>query len=284
MANIIARVDVKGKLLDIRDKLSLASFENYAAILGQGGGKGSYVACFGLYLCDYSKGTGNSSVTVSCNISPDLAEILCATAKNCIVNPMPSAGTLMEIGAAQAKANELLGSARSLLKKGTLSEDKKQITVPYDNLVALGKEISAYCDALTKTSGNAGSDDATHQWTQDKLDIYKEDNGYAPVTRLTIKRQKGRDLAWYIAITQGVGKVNKKENGSCYFTDFKKTSTAFINIDDMQMYSLMSAALRTLQVYQLTYGAQLYKNGKTAEAKAKREANEGQKGAEENGR
>lgn len=282
MSNIISRVDVKGKILDIRDKLSLASFENYAAILGQGGGKGSYVACFALFLCDYSKGTGDSSVTVSCNISPDLAEILCATAKSCIVNPMPNGGS-MESSAAQAKANALLYSARSLLKKGTLSEDKKQITVPYGDLVNLGRDISAYCDSLNNAAGNAGNDDSTHQWSQDKLDIYKEDNGYAPVTRLTIKRQKGRDLAWYIAITQGVGKVNKKDNGSCYFTDFKKTSSAFINIDDMQMYSLMSAALRTLQVYQLTYGAQLYKNGKAAEAKAKREENEAKKEAGENG-
>lgn len=283
MSNIIARVDVKGKILDIRDKLSLASLENYAAILGQGGGKGSYVACFGLCLCDYSKGTGTSSVTVSCNISPDLAEILRATAKSCIVNPTLSSGSTAQNSAAQAKANELLRSARSLLKKGNLSENKQQISVSYDGLVSLGKDISAFCEDFAKSSGNAGTDDATHQWTQDKLDIYKEDNGFAPVTRLTIKRQKGRDLAWYIAITQGVGKVNKKENGSCYFTDFKKTSAAFINIDDMQMYSLMSAALRTLQIYQTTYGAQLYKNGKTAEAKAKREANEAKKGAEGNG-
>lgn len=283
MSNIISRVDVKGKILDIRDKLSLASFENYAAILGQGGGKGSYVACFALFLCDYSKGTGDSSVTVSCNIAPELAEILYATAKSNIINPTPNCGSVPLNFPVQEKANELLGSARALLKKGKLSEDKQQISVSYDNLVTLGKEISAYCEELAKVSGNTATDDITHQWSQDKLDIYKEDNGYAPVTRLMIKRQRGRDLAWYIAITQGVGKVNKKENGSCYFTDFKKTSSAFINISDMQMYSLMSAALRTLQVYQLTYGAQLYKNGKSAEAKAKREENEAKKEASENG-
>lgn len=272
--NIIARADVKNKILDIRDKLSPSTLENFAAILGHGGGSGSYNACFALYLCDYSKGKGSASKTVSFNIDVVLAELLYEAAKQFAignsVQHSDESGALTVPAEMPEKANAALRTARTVLKNGVVSEDGETITVRYDGIVEIGKRLKQLCDLFPQKAASANSASANNasaapadvEFSRDKLDIYKESGGYAPVSRLIIRRQPDRKMPWYVSIQNGTGKVNKTQIGGFYFSEFKETDSAFINIDDTQMFTLMSAAMRTLRIYEDTFCATKYKNGR----------------------
>lgn len=276
--NIIARADVKNKILDIRDKLSPSTVENFAAIIGHGGSSGSYNACFALYLCDYSKGKGNASKTVSFNIDVVLAELLYEAAKQfAIGNSVQRSGesdTMTVPADMTEKANAALRTARTVLKNGVVSEDGETITVRYDGIVEIGKRLKQLCDLFPQKAASANSASANNasaapadvEFSRYKLNIYKESGGYAPVSRLLIRRQPDRKMPWYVSIQNGTGKVNKTQIGGFYYSgedgEFKETDSAFINIDDTQMFTLMSAAMRTLRIYEDTFCATKYKNGR----------------------
>lgn len=71
-------------LLEFSDKLKAASVPNYAHLHADGetdetGRK--YTSLIGILMKDYSRGTGDRAVTVTCNISPEEAKFLFAKLK-----------------------------------------------------------------------------------------------------------------------------------------------------------------------------------------------------------
>ena len=71
------------KLCEFNDKLKLAPVDYYAHLHAQGEklGDGSRQrSCIGVVLQDYSKGTGNNTIRVTANLSPEFfAYALCPT-------------------------------------------------------------------------------------------------------------------------------------------------------------------------------------------------------------
>lgn len=71
------------KLCEFNDKLKLAPVDYYAHLHAQGEKQGDgsrQRSCIGVVLQDYSKGTGNNTIRVTANLSPEFfAYALCPT-------------------------------------------------------------------------------------------------------------------------------------------------------------------------------------------------------------
>lgn len=75
MANrVITRAHGKDRVIDFRDSLVAAMPDDYATMHQTGGRKkeGTFPSVIQMVLCDFSKGTGDKSVTVQVNLEPTL--------------------------------------------------------------------------------------------------------------------------------------------------------------------------------------------------------------------
>ena len=71
--NRVAVYKTDKKLLEFRDKLNPASYDNYAELHGHADvdGNGKVYSNIGVVLYDYSNGTGNNTVKVYVNVTPE---------------------------------------------------------------------------------------------------------------------------------------------------------------------------------------------------------------------
>lgn len=262
MANIIDRVIAKTngnmKVVDFRDNLVPGGENAYAMLHGIGGAKHATKSTIKVTICDYSRGKGDNSVTVSANLTPEAINYLYEVSKQAM---MPSADCVGSTIGTESVATLQNAKAR-LADVYCLAASSKQNNAAFDvdsllsQLETIGKGLASVI-ADAKTENVSAGPKLTYP--QDRVNPYSVDaNGIAPVTRMLITRNGVRQdgsisrYPWMIRITNGNARMVKKENGSCTFDGktFQKTSEAFINVSDMDIFSMLTKCQHFISVWE----------------------------------
>lgn len=99
-------------------------------------------------------------------------------------------------------------------------------------------------------------------FTQDKIFGDPDESGMCSVSKLTIKRApkdasgKPRNFPWFVQIENGKGeKAVRSDTGGIYMkaNSFKSEAKVFININDIDMFKILSRISSYISVWELTY-------------------------------
>ena len=94
-------------------------------------------------------------------------------------------------------------------------------------------------------------------YTEEKINPYKTDeNGLCPVCKIAIKYDPSRNLPWFIAIENGVGKAQRSPNtGGINIAagSYKSKNKAFINLDYFKFSAAMTKISRYIHNFELLY-------------------------------
>jgi len=262
MANIIDRVIAKAngnmKVIDFRDNLVPGGENAYAMLHGIGGAKHAAKSTIKVTICDYSRGKGNNSVTVSANLTPEVTNYLYEVSKQAL---MPSCGCVgstigTESVATLQSAKTQLANVYRLVASTKENKDAFDVDSLLSQLGTIGKGLAA---VITDAKTESVSTGPKLDYSQDRVNPYSVDaNGTAPVARMLIARNGVRQdgsisrYPWMIRITNGNARLIKKENGSCTFDGktFQKTNEAFINVSDMDMFSMLTKCQHFIAVWE----------------------------------
>jgi len=104
-------------------------------------------------------------------------------------------------------------------------------------------------------------------------------NGYAPVRKLTIGRAskdkdgKERKSPWYVIAENGVGiKANNANGGAyCQSGSYKCERKVLVYLTDQDFYCLLAQVVSYINIWEMTYGAKLIREGRAALETAKAE-------------
>lgn len=287
--NIIARSSTNKKVIDFRDGLVLAKPDDYAMIFGVGGGKHAPVAVVKVTICDFSAGAGEGkSITANANLELDAIAMLRAAAEQKLLNPVTS-----QRGSApqpQGQKGVVLSDdawaalTEVMRQAGNAAKAKQGLT--QDELIKLGTNLRIAYDAGKKSretppaqtapvisaGPEPGAADFAH--SQVRINIYKKGAdglpaNYAPVSRLTIthtpidKSGRTNGYPWVVKIGNGSAQVNEAENGATSYASstYKETQSVFMNISDVDMFRMMDACQRYIDVYSMCFGIPLVRDG-----------------------
>lgn len=194
----IAKYATNKKLIEFTDKMRVPPVDFYAHVQANGdkdkNGK-NINSLIGITLLDYSAGTGDKTVTVDANISPD--ELMYVFTK---------------------------------LNQGV----------------------------------------QTFELSQEKIFGEADKNGKSSVTKLKIMRAikdkngKPRNYPWFIQIENGKGVKAKNATGGFYIKSntYEKETSVFININDLDLYKLLSRVSSFISVWELTYAPKIIRQAK----------------------
>lgn len=197
----IAKYATNKKLVEFTDKMRLPPIEAYAHIQATGDKdtNGNNVnSLIGITMLDYSKGTGDKTVSVEANVSPD--EIMYVFSK-------------------------------------------------------LNQGVEKF------------------EMTQDKIFGEPDEKGKSTVTKLRIARAtvdkdgKPRNYPWFIQIENGKAVKAKNETSGGYYikaNTFVSAAKAFVNINDIDMFKLLSRVQSYIKVWEATYSPQRIREAKKA--------------------
>lgn len=277
--SIIAKANLSDKVIDFRDCLNLASVEDYAMMHGTGGEKHTRSSVIKLTICDYSKGTGDASTTVSANISPVLCEKLFEVCKRnlgdmVIPADLPPFAIQRDI---KKIANMQFEVLQYVIKLSDSIASAANHQVPGIGAIAgaLSKMLSKAKDHVLAKTDNPppfmaipNHCDITH--IQDRIHSSKQgDDGFAPVQRLTIMHRTYRkdgslsQYPWSVKVTNGRAKVRTSDNGATTFdpNTLRDSSEAFIMISDDDMYRCLDRVVRYIDAWEKLNCLPLIKSG-----------------------
>lgn len=248
---IITKVNAKDKVLDFRDNLIVSGPSAYAMLHGMGGKKHAMKSTIKVVICDYSRGTGENSVTVSTNISPDVVSYLYKMSEQAMQTSSLSNFSL-SISSKTALRNVIaqLGKVRNDVANGRLAEDVPALS---EQITAMGKALASVVKEIEPQEAGPA-----FQYEQQRVNPYQIDaNGMAPVSYLTIQRNGLRNGAkarypWQIAIKSGIARVVQQANGACSFDgkSFQCQGQAAIFISDQDMYRMMFQCVHFISVWE----------------------------------
>ena len=194
----IAKYATNKKLIEFTDKMRVPPVDFYAHVQANGdkdkNGK-NINSLIGITLLDYSAGTGDKTVSVDANISPD--ELMYVFTK---------------------------------LNQGV----------------------------------------QTFELSQEKIFGEADKNGKSSVTKLKIMRAikdkngNPRNYPWYIQIENGKGVKAKNATGGFYIKSntYEKETSVFININDLDLYKLLSRVSSFISVWELTFAPKIIRQAK----------------------
>ena len=280
---IIAKANGKDKVIDFRDGLVPANTNDYAMIHGAGGAKHAPNSVVKVTVCDFSKGKGDKSVTVSANISTETVAMLHAAAQKFLINPPSTQQTTTPSGLviSQADANKISESLQMLVNAS------KARKIEGDDFVALGTNIRAVYNSLKNAPApqqkKSGGKD--FEYSQERVNAYRQGKDglaadFAPVNKLSITHQSVRDdgavsrYPWVVKITNGFAQVKKDANGATSYigSTFKLSAEAFIMLADADMFRMMEDCVRFIRAWELAYGIPVIKAGEAAREEARKNA------------
>lgn len=284
---VIARTHGKDRVIDFRDSLVAATPSDYATMHQVGGRKneGSFPSVIQMCLCDFSRGTGDKSITVQVNLEPTLCyewlEICKANlgqmvipyydkvpqqngrpilAKNAISDLMDS---LSSAGRA-AKAFEVLTrgvmSATANIVRGKVAVGSTEAHTAYG--AAMKNAMAEFAPEQNQPPYLKVARGVDYSYVQDKVNVYKKrSDGFAPVSRVSVTRQSFRkdgDAAtypWTFKITNGVARVVEKNNGATTFQSntMKNTTEAYILVSDRDMFRMMTRVTHFIDAWENAY-------------------------------
>lgn len=144
----------------------------------------------------------------------------------------------------------------------------------YSNIGIILQDYSAGTGANTKrVTGNLSPAEVQYIFSRvqngvskfdfrtDKIFGAPDENGYASVTKLCIKRAdvgsdgKSRNYPWYIEIENGKGIPQKTQIGGTYCqpNSYIAETKVYANINDLDFFKLFSRAVSYIQAWELTH-------------------------------
>lgn len=303
VSTIITKTNGNNRVIDFRDGLSAAMQDKYAT-MHQGGGKSTngYPSVIQMTICDFSKGTGNKSVTVSVNLDPTLAYEwldVCKASIGDVALPLykkavKKGGKAWETELVENELNQFAKALHCIPKTAdAVTTLLKKVTRFFGDLVTkkvtpgsedahrmLGTAFKEAKEAMTATAESpkelSFSRGVNYSYTQDKVNIYKKAaDGFAPVSRLTVQHQCFRtsdgdasSYPWYFKITNGEARVMEKDSGAATFDSksLRNSTEAYILVSDRDMYRMMTRCTHFINCWENAYCIPL-----VLEGRAKRE-------------
>ena len=280
---IITKTNGKDKVIDFRDFLTVAKTEDYAQIHVSGGKDHAPISCIKATICDFSKGTGDKSVTVSANLTVPTVLALYERARACVEkNPSPinNASSVPDPSPHVSKGfvttlSDVFTLFVNTSKKGGKTLSEEDFVTVGQKLRALCVEVKEAADTAKKlppAATNLGTPDYTLK--QDRVNIYKKGKDglsadRAPVNRLLITHQTYRQngelsrYPWTFKITNGNAVSRTSDIGGITYdgSSFVTTNEAFIQVSDETMFNCMVEVKRLIDVFTLTYGIPLLQAG-----------------------
>lgn len=197
----ITWMDGKDKKLDFSDCLIKANPEDYANIHGCGGKGHAPNSSICLTLCDYSKGTGDKSVTVKVNLDVRYIDTLLSIAQTA------NSGVL-------GIANQLRGVKDFSTANGVVIgwlQSGHQPTM--QELAGLQQTLCNGLVAQDPGGQNAGWSDGFQKNNPYKTE-HRNGKEYAPVSIFSIAYDQTRNYPWTIRVTNCMAPLVRKENGA----------------------------------------------------------------------
>lgn len=284
VTNVITKCNGKDKVVDFRDKLSRSLPDEYAMMHQSGGKKNggkTFPSVIEMVICDFTKGTGDKSVTCSVNIDPTMFDewltvcrcnvgtmavpLIGRVAKDAqkpwetVLAPNAVNGLMKSIHrtASVAKAyGSLLSKSVSIVAKAVKGAEKKDILMAVGTVLKEARTAIADADVGTALKFPNRMD---YQYAMSKVNTYKKGtDGFAPVSMLTVThdsvRQDG-DLAmypWVLKITNGEAKVIEQATGATTFDgkSMRNKVEVFIQVSDRDMYRMMYRVTRFIETWE----------------------------------
>lgn len=250
----IYKINGKDKVIDFTSKLSVAKVDDFANVHGCGGKNHSPNSTVALTLCDYTKGTGENSVTVGFNLDVEFMEVLYEAAMNARLGQLAgSKDTIVQNAAlllndltrweAAIKLNPIVGvPADDMTTVGTalatavtgnnpaeLSNTGNMVLNELRRWTATQKrtllcgipvtEIAAAKNALSAALTSFGA--PYFEYSAEKNNPHVKNNqGYVPVSKVYISYTPTRKdgsvsrYPWFVQIENFDAPLNTKQNGA----------------------------------------------------------------------
>ena len=254
VSKTITKTNGKDKVIDFRDNLVVANTQDYANIHGVGGKAHAPNSTIRCTICDFTKGKGENSVTVSANIAVDVINRLYCVAEKQITNSEQE-NVLQITQESLNNFKQVYSALESAYKNGT------EINVKL--LSKLGQRMINGLKGISMTASGDFS------YKQEKVDVYRKANGKAPVNKLIITRQRLRkdgqisNYPWDINIINGMARINEKEGVATTYNppELSITGQAYINVNDADMYNMMYRIVSFIRIWENTVCIPMMQNG-----------------------
>lgn len=281
---VITSTNAKSQVIDFRDGLVPTLPTHYASIHQQGGSKNSegrqtYSSVIKIYLCDFSRGKGENSVTVNVNIDPTLPYEWLEVCKKSVGSHFSLAGdSISEIKQNLTLAGGMAKATYTLLNRlitgvaDVIRGTQARENLPYMVGASMKESRKTFVEAQKQKKENvlSISHGIDYMYTQDKVNIYKKgQDGFAPVSRLTVARQSFRSdgdaslYPWIFKIINGEAVVLVKDTGATTFQSntMRNSKEAYIYLSDRDMFRMMTRITHFIDVWEIAFGIPVISNG-----------------------
>lgn len=248
----IAKVNGRDKILEFCTNLSAATVADFAMVHGCGGKGHAYNSTICVRICDYSKGTGDKSVTLKYGIDVDDMEMLYQAAMKSRLGSFfpPASGLSSKIQAALAYAESLT--------KGPVTQDGRLVVAP-EQVGGLMERLQTLLNDCPQIAGVP-----LFSYEREKVDPYKKDgNGMAPVSKLAItytpvrldnktQHAERSRYPWFISITNFMAPLLVGDNGNTTYNGQKAANkrTVFLVVSEDDFCSAMVACRRHIRLWE----------------------------------
>lgn len=305
ISNKIYKINGKDKVLDFSSRCTAAKIEDYANVHGCGGKDHAPNSTVSLNLCDFTKGTGENSVTTSFNLDVEVVEILHRAALDAMVGKLNGNDAIM--GVATALLNDLSRweaaygqmaavPSNDLVAAGTSLGNAvaQNAAAPADVLHTLRQwlvqiksapacvvsvqEIANAKNALASALSSFGK--PAFEYTSEKNNPYAKDAaGNVPVSKVYIAYTPTRAdgqvsrYPWFVQIRNFKAPLTEKGNGATAHNSSKAFDdrTTSINLSAEDFACALVAVKRFVSVWEMTAGVPVVRNALKAK-EAQREA------------
>ena len=258
---IITKAFARDAVVDFRDGLTVAKPEHYTMLHGykgrEGAGKDKYApnSVIKAYLCKFPK--GKPSVNVQASIDMHMFYIFRRAAEDRCVK------------SSKQKPDKLraLGSAVQELRSVSKTVENQRA------LMLIGKLANAFEKYMEPTDRYASQD---FHWSESHPNPYNTDEaGNVFVQDILITHDTAYNIPWYIRITNSYAAKNEASRGRMNLKKGSKSPVgkADIHISDADMFRMMSDICRYIDVFYLTNGPKLIRQGAELDRLAKEKFN-----------
>ncbi len=242
-SSIMANAFGKDRVVDFRENLSYANPNDYAMIHGCGGKGHAYNSTVECVICDYTKGKGDNSVTVSYGL-PIFA-----------VHRLYEAAVKASLGELCVGSNLTAVSNKILMWLQEINNIDLSSSLQNASNDELLDTLMRFYDYAKKGCWSIGCElyDALKSSNSDGIVVYKGEksnpyalrpDGYAPVSTIQIcykpvmQDGSASRYPWHIQIANFLAPLKKQANGSSYHVskDAKNRQSASImlSVDDFE--------------------------------------------------
>ena len=272
----ICKINARDKVVDFRSRLIPAKVEDFANIHGCGGKDHAANSTIECVICDFTRGTGERSVTVSYRIEAEDIQTLYQAGLSARLGTLSLPTAEANSQAVLERCNAALNQMRSWYK--SLPFPDGSLAVPMNGISQVGKLISEIPGLLNTQRPNV----PLFTYGKEKNNPYvKDERGYVPVSKISVSyspyRSNGElsNFPWLLQIENFRAPLKVRSNGSTAHDSSKAVDrkTAFINIGRDDFVSAMVAVDRFIRLWECRYIPTMNKAyAIMAEARAQQEA------------